>query len=48
MGSKQTQGGVGINTHNDKQSASLGIGMYNHKQLLVLMGIYMKPTVINR
>lgn len=44
MGSRQSGGE--INMDNDKQSASLGVGMLNHKQLLVLMDIYMKSAVI--
>lgn len=35
-----------INMYNDKQSTSLGDGLHNHKQLLVLMDIYMKSNVI--
>lgn len=40
------ESGGGINIYNDKQSASLGVGMHNCKQLLVLMDIYMTSTVI--
>lgn len=41
------QGNVGgINIYNDKQPASLGARLHNHKQLLVSMDVYMKSTVM--